>query len=77
MENLKELTEKIKETPTKFFAWAFLMVSAPLTGFLYFALQPKEGEELQQQGKKVLATFIGLLIGVGFCLIFMYLIRLL
>ena len=77
MENLKELTEKIKETPAKFFTWAYLMVSAPITGFLYFALQPKEGEEPQEQGKKVLATFIGLLIGVGFCLIFMYLIRLL
>ena len=72
MKNLKEINEKIKENPMKVFAWAFLMASAPLTGFLYFALQPKEGEEPQEKGKAALATFVGLVIGVVFCLIFMY-----
>jgi len=72
MKNLKEINEKIKENPTKVLAWVFLMTSAPLTGFFYFLLQAKEGEEPQEQGKRALATFVGLLIGVIFCLIFMY-----
>ena len=56
-ENLKETTEKVKENPTKVIAWLFLMANAPLTAFFYFLLKPKEGEEPQEQGKKVLATF--------------------
>ena len=72
MENLKETTEKVKENPTKVIAWLFLMANATLTAFFYFLLKPNEGEEPEAQGKAVLATFVGLVIGVVFCLIFMY-----
>lgn len=72
MENLKETTEKIKENPTKVIAWLFLMAYAPLTAFFYFLLKPNEGEEPKEQAKAALATFVGLIIGVVFCLIFMY-----